>query len=457
MNRALVLLPVLVALTVPAAASAGTARMVYTPAEGRTPSFEELRYAAGPGELNRFTVQEAGEDAVLVTDSAGVTLGRNCTRPMLVDMTRARCVTTEGDQLNSFSVTLGDRDDIGTAATPIFGSVSGGTGNDVLTGTDLDGGEGNDLLRGSSTIKGGPGNDDMTGTGPEAATTFVESDANNGRDTMRGGGGGDDVVSYEGRAGAIRADLDGDRDDGEAGENDQIGADVESINGGRGNDVLTGNGRGNILSGYGGSDVLTAGAGADRLYASDIAGNSNGRTNDRLDAGPGDDILEGSRGANRLSPGPGSDDVTAGAGADVMRAVDGSIDRVSCGRGRDRLRVDRFDFFGFGCERRRRRGLSVAVPLGVAVYAQTDEGPSAEIGCPADARRRCRGVAAIVYRGRVRGRKRFNIRRGRVGFVQFRMRLRALEGRTVRLRVRSRDRRGRVRQLTAREVVDRQG
>jgi hypothetical protein len=141
----------------------------------------------------------------------------------------------------------------------------------------------------------------------------------------------------------------------------------------------------------------------------------------------------------------------------VIAAADRSIDRVSCGRGRDRLRADRFDFFGYRCERARRRGLAVAVPLGVAVYAQTDEGPSAEIGCPADARRRCRGTAAIIYRGRVRDRKRFTIRRGRAAFVQFRKGLRTLEGRTVRLRVRSRDRRGRVRQLTAREVVDRQG
>ena len=67
---------------------------------------------------------------------------------------------------------------------------------------------------------------------------FIEGSAANGSDLMVGGGERadpldffyhGDEVSYARRVKPIRADLEGDRDDGERGERDQIGSDVESI------------------------------------------------------------------------------------------------------------------------------------------------------------------------------------------------------------------------------------
>jgi Ca2+-binding RTX toxin-like protein len=80
----------------------------------------------------------------------------------------------------------------------------------------------------------------------------------------------------------VTADLDGATgDDGEAGEGDSIGSDVEILTGGLGDDVLTGNAADNQLYAYSGSDSLNGGAG-----------------NDRLDGGSGPDLLAGGAGSD---------------------------------------------------------------------------------------------------------------------------------------------------------------
>ena len=56
-------------------------------------------------------------------------------------------------------------------------------------------------------------------------------------------------MSYASRTAAVTVSLDGTANDGESGENDNVGADVESITGGKGNDTLTGNDLANQLSG----------------------------------------------------------------------------------------------------------------------------------------------------------------------------------------------------------------
>ena len=82
----------------------------------------------------------------------------------------------------------------------------GGTANNVLTGgaghDSLDGDAGND------TLDGGTGDDDLTG------------------------GAGTDLVSYAGRANPVDVVLDGGGGNGEAGEDDTIHLDVESVAGG---------------------------------------------------------------------------------------------------------------------------------------------------------------------------------------------------------------------------------
>jgi serralysin len=90
------------------------------------------------------------------------------------------------------------------------------------------------------------------------------------------GGAGHDSVSYEFATKPVTVDLDGaSRDDGQAGEYDTVGADVEDVVGGSGADRITGNNAANglfagggvdIVHGGGGNDTIDGGNGADWLY-----------------------------------------------------------------------------------------------------------------------------------------------------------------------------------------------
>ena len=139
-------------------------------------------------------------------------------------------------------------------------SVEGGAGNDILRGgaiqTSLYGGAGNDII--------------MGGSGDEALFGGAGADVFNG-------GAGIDQVSYSDRIAPVLVDLQTAAADGELGENDAIGPDVEAVIGGQGNDTLLGNDLPNLLNGWtgndvidgrGGSDGLTGGAGTDTLTAS---------------------------------------------------------------------------------------------------------------------------------------------------------------------------------------------
>jgi Ca2+-binding RTX toxin-like protein len=175
---------------------------------------------------------------------------------------------TYADRSTSHDISLdGDRNDGAAGEDDLLRDIEnvvGGAGNDVIAGNDkqnrFDGGGGNDVLAGygrDDRLSGGAGNDQMRG--------------GSGADRFAGGDGAD-VVSYAGRDGAVTADADGvDKDDGEAGEDDTILADVEHIVGGDAGDVL----RGNALV-----NTLTGGKGDDRLL---------GGPEDRLDGGQGDD------------------------------------------------------------------------------------------------------------------------------------------------------------------------
>jgi RTX calcium-binding nonapeptide repeat (4 copies) len=228
-------------------------------------------------------------------------------------------------------------------------------------------------------------------------------------------GDGDDRLRVRGDL-EVRA-LGGDGDDRLA-----AGGDASKLIGGRGRDALLG-GRG--------SDVLRAGAGRDR---------------DSLSGGRGGDRLFGNAGRNRIDAGRGIDFVRAGGGRDRVRVRDRSPDTVDCGRGRDRVIVDRLDWFGAACERPSRRS-AAAVPLEDDPELPLGDSSPAflelRVGCPWDGPRTCVGAASIVRRGRRRAREAFRIARGR------RRRLYIDDtdlGSVVRVRivVRSRDQRGRL-------------
>ncbi|MEU4424259.1 calcium-binding protein [Actinoplanes sp. NPDC024001] len=141
--------------------------------------------------------------------------------------------------------------------------VYGGADDDILYGGDgrdwIDGGHGNDRLQGDD-CRDGSGK-----AGCYAADVML-------------GGSGVDLVDYHHAYRPVTADLDGaSRDDGQPGEHDTIGADVEQLLGGPGNDRLTGNNGDNTISGWNGNDALFGGAGTDDLYG--------GAGRDSLDGG----------------------------------------------------------------------------------------------------------------------------------------------------------------------------
>jgi hypothetical protein len=155
-----------------------------------------------------------------------------------------------------------------------------------------------------------------------------------------------------------------------------------TVNGGDGNDVLRG-GRS--------ADTLKGGDGADSLIA------GGGRARDRLSGGSGEDSIRGSAGANRITGGPGQDVIRAGRGNDRIVDRDSSVDTVRCGAGRDRARLDRFDFVSdLRCDELNRGGSALAAPIGVSTGGGN---PSVAVGCPADAEGGCRGRVRVT-RGR---------------------------------------------------------
>jgi Ca2+-binding RTX toxin-like protein len=98
------------------------------------------------------------------------------------------------------------------------------------------------------------------------------------------------------------------------------------LNGLAGDDCLIGGPGNDRLNGGTGADKLTGGSGRDRL--------SGGAGNDRLSGGSGNDVLVGGAGRNTYS---------GGAGNDTIKAKNGQVDKIDCGKGRDVAFVDRRD------------------------------------------------------------------------------------------------------------------
>jgi Ca2+-binding RTX toxin-like protein len=215
-----------------------------------------------------------------------------------------------------------------------FEYVLTGSGNDTVNGGTV--GEHIDAGAGADTLNGG-GGDDFFVHGP-------------GADVMNGGAGTADTASYAG-AMAVTVTIDGIADDGTPGENDDVGLDVENLEGSDGNDTLTGSPSANRIDGSFGDDHLDGAAGDDELLG--------GPGLDALAGGPGDDvltdlddtpnILTGSEGNDVLSgrgaldggdgndtlTGDSSDDVlTGGAGDDTLLGKEGA-DRLDGGGGAD--------------------------------------------------------------------------------------------------------------------------
>ena len=218
-----------------------------------------------------------------------------------------------------------------------FDSLRGGAGDDRLVSDDGGsvswGEQGNDVLVGGAGLDELFGNDSW-GNGPDdggADRLYGNGggdylDGELGPDVMSGGAG-TDVVRYTGRSDDLAISLDGKRNDGAAGENDWIQADVESVQGGNGNDTITGSSSGEFLEGGLGADTIAGGGGDDHIVGD--AGS------DTLDGGPGNDYVAGGLDADQVTGGTGYDDLRGDEGNDVLigRESPPTPDSLDCGTG----------------------------------------------------------------------------------------------------------------------------
>lgn len=120
-----------------------------------------------------------------------------------------------------------------------------------------------------------------------------------------------------------------------------------------GNDRIVGRGGNDKLKGGPGDDVLAGGPGKDKLTGNggdDVLRGGGGK--DALKGSGGDDMLAGGGGNDVLVAGRGNDVLRGGGGKDSLRAVDGAayVDKLSCGRDRDRADADPQDLVAADCE-----------------------------------------------------------------------------------------------------------
>jgi hypothetical protein len=269
--------------------------------------------AAGPASA-AITVAKTAADTITVTSTAATpndTIGYRLTAGKLgIDRTAGESlapglgctgngnnVTCAVDFITRVVINLGPGDDQ-IAAQPtvpvgMHAEIHGGPGRDTLRGADGS----NDLLfgdDGDDVLDGGFGDDKLDGgVGDDLLT------ANLGVDTYRGGTG-IDALSYAAYTSPVRVTIGaGGADDGSVGETDDVGGDIERVDGGTGDDTLIGSPGNDLLYGNAGSDVIDGGAGADLLVG--------------------------------------------GADNDTIAARDGVADLISCGDGADALTSDQLD------------------------------------------------------------------------------------------------------------------
>lgn len=219
--------------------------------------------------------------------------------------------------ITSILVFCGGGDDLVTVSKNVKVKclMSGDVGNDTLIG-----GGGDDSLGGADgddVLDGGPGADSMVG------------------------GHGNDTADYSKRTANLVIKQDPQRLDGEAGENDAVNADIETLLGGSGNDLLEagnvptgvnavyGNGGNDTLRGLAGSDTIYGGSGDDWIDA--------GTENDLVYGGTGRDTMSGNNGNDTLDGGKGVDKIYGNNGNDRIYARDGYNDIIDGGRNTDRL------------------------------------------------------------------------------------------------------------------------
>ncbi len=109
-------------------------------------------------------------------------------------------------------------------------------------------------------------------------------------------------------------------------------------------DTLRGSVREDTMYGYGGHDRMTGNLRADIMYGGTGVDTINGGYGrDRIFGQSGNDVIRGGPAIDTIEGGPGRDTIDAENGNDVVRAVDGDLDSISCGLGKDTAIVDSVD------------------------------------------------------------------------------------------------------------------
>jgi hypothetical protein len=167
----------------------------------------------------------------------------------------------------------------------------------------------------------------------------------------------------------LKVNLGGGDDSFTAAPNDDIQPRI-TADGGDGDDTIYGSTN---------ADQIDGGAGDDSLYGLDDV--------DDIDGGDGADLIFGGAGDDGLTGGPGTDQIygddlraTNEWGNDLLIAVDGGADRLSCGEGDDAAVVDAPDVADPNCEHLSGgqstppRDPSGVLPLTVTIGALADAG-----------------------------------------------------------------------------------
>jgi Ca2+-binding RTX toxin-like protein len=286
-----------------------------------------LSFTAGASEANHLFVFQVPGGYRVFDLGAPVTPATGCSA---VSANEVFCtVTFSFDEPVLVDVAAGDLDDfVSVSSGQALATVAGDGGDDYLevnvtcgeacaSLSDprnlLDGGAGDDTLRsgdaGGYVLDGGAGADDMNGRRFTSTT-----------------------VDYSTRSNPVTVHPDGVADDGEAGEGDNVGANVITVIGGSGDDHLIGGARTFELAGGKGNDTLSSGEGG----SGDVVLLFGGDGDDVLLGGPFFDDLEGGKGNDTLTGGAHGDFLSGGAGDDVLRGDDGR-DELYGNRGNDLL------------------------------------------------------------------------------------------------------------------------
>ena len=411
--RATLLSALLALFALPAAAWAGVAEVRFSTEEQPKANPADVWFLsyAGGDESNVVSVRvvpsdpAGGEGMMVLTDAAGATPGRGCTRLDPTDATTVIC----GDRKSSItapSIELGGGDDSFTFAdgTETFDrapQVDGGPGNDVLHIGD-----------GGGILRGGPGDDQLFGGA--GYDSFYEGDSANGSDTIVGNSSQgpwiSDTVNYRDRRNGVVVDLAHPQlhDSGEPGENDTISG-IDWVQGGNGDDRLIADDLGDRLDGGAGDDTIVGGRGDDTTYSGDgadsISGGEGvdtidaGDANDRIDGGADEDLIDGSRGDDTIVGGRGEDRIYGSAGIDHIDARDRSTDLIVCGAGSDHPRLDALDAPNDTCENFHRATPRASLEdLSRDDYSRAFPAMAAKVICPSDVQPVCQ-VDVTVRRG----------------------------------------------------------